>query len=37
MSLLKGLLARLRAVFRDSKTDQDLSEEIRFHLDEEPA
>src|SRR3569833_2286280 len=37
MSLLKGLLARLRAVFRDSKTDQDLSEEIRFHLDEETA
>jgi putative ABC transport system permease protein len=35
MSRLKGLKARLRAVLRDRKADDDLHDEISFHLERE--
>ena len=37
MSRLKGLWARLRALLHDRKTDDDLRDEIGFHIDQETA
>jgi len=35
--LLRGLLVRLRAILHPRAADQDLDDEIRFHLDQETA
>jgi predicted permease len=37
MDALRGLMARLRAMLRDRQADQDLSDEIRSHIEMETA